>query len=94
MFVMLRKNEFVLWNRSEYEKKSKEKSDPTKGKKGVVDTHRMYENVVKKYEKDFAAIPRLPICEIQSNVVMRSEEPTVEETKPKKKRLIRRGKTL
>ena len=40
-------------NRSTYEKLSKEKSDPTKGKKGGVNTRRMFDNVIKKYEKEF-----------------------------------------
>lgn len=73
-----------------YEKKSKEKSDPTKGKKGGVDTRRMFDNVIKKYEKEYGTSIRLPICEIQRNEVVREE--VRPEKRPKKKRLIRRVK--
>lgn len=78
-------------DRSEYEKKSKEKSDPTKGKRGGVDTRRMYDNVLRKYEKEYANNGFIPTCQIQSNVVMKEESTSVK-PQVKKKRLIRRLK--
>ena len=82
---------YVSKDRSLYEKKSKEKSDPTKGKKGGVDTRRMFDNVIKKYEKEYISSMRLPICEIQKNEVMKKESHP-ERKSSKKKRLIRRVK--
>lgn len=79
-------------NRSTYEKLSKEKSDPTKGKKGGVNTRRMFDNVIKKYEKELGKAHLLPSCQLPVNEVVKEEtiEPNKYSKKTTKRRLIRR----
>lgn len=48
--------------KSFYALKSREKSDPTKGKRGGPDTAKMYDKVIRKYEGDYSGINRVPMC--------------------------------
>ena len=84
--------------RSKYEQLSKVKTDATKGLKGGIDTRRMFDNVMKKYDRDESSFVRIPTCTIANP----SEEVTKEENKPaitaktvkqsKKRRIIRKPK--
>ena len=60
--------------RSFYALKSREKSDPTKGKRGGPDTAKMFEKVLRKFEGDYSDVSRVPMCS--------SIQPTVETRNP------------
>lgn len=78
-------------NPSIYQKRSLEKSDPEKGKKGGVNTKKIFDRVIKKYESAFANQYRLPLCVAPSNVKM-VDNSKHEQQKGKKKRKIKRVK--
>lgn len=62
--------------RSFYALKSREKSDPTKGKRGGPDTAKMFEKVLRKFEAEYSDVSRIPMCS--------SVQPTVETRSPVK----------
>lgn len=82
-------NAVLLAYRSIYQIRSTEKSDPTKGKKGGVNTKKMYERVIKKYESEFATTYRLPICTLQPKIEM-VEAKKSSRQKGGKKRIVRK----
>ena len=62
--------------KSFYALKSREKSDPTKGKRGGPDTAKMFEKVLRKFEAEYSDVSRIPMCS--------SVQPTVETRSPVK----------
>ena len=88
--------------RSRYEQLSKVKTDATKGLKGGIDTKRMFDNVMKKYDRDESSFVRVPTCTIASSSEIAVQEELQQEDKPaktaktvkssKKRRIIRKAK--
>ncbi|KAK8823158.1 hypothetical protein WA538_002307, partial [Blastocystis sp. DL] len=64
-----------------YALRSKEKSDPTRGKRGGVDTAKMYEKALKKYESETTGRNQIPLCSSLVNIVTNSENPGVRRRK-------------
>lgn len=79
----------LLVYRSIYQLRSKVKGDPILGKKGGVNTKKMYDRVIKKYESEFATTYRLPICTVQSSTQIVPEKKTPVQ-KGGKKRIVRK----
>ena len=60
--------EFI--SRSQYAIRSKEKSDPTRGIKGGVNTAKIFDRSFKQYESENKGMARLELCSAISTVVM------------------------
>ena len=86
---MTRLAENRLRPRSFYALRSKEKSDPTRGKRGGVDTAKMYEKALKKYESETTGRNQIPLCSSLVNIVTNSENPGVR----RRKRITRNRKS-
>ena len=81
-------------NRSSYEKLSEKKTEPTKGKLGGVNTKRMFDNVLRKYEKEMSQSLIIPTCQIPVAEEVK-DKPAVQNKygkKAMKRRIIRRHK--
>ena len=74
--------------RSFYALRSKEKSDPTRGKRGGVDTAKMYEKALKKYESETTGRNQVPLCSALVSIVTNSDNPGVH----RRKRITRNRK--
>ena len=82
--------EFII--RSHYAIRSKEKSDPTRGIKGGVNTAKIFDRSFKQYEAETKGVTKLGLCSAISTVVMEGEEGIEQKEVKVQKRIDRKSR--
>ena len=79
-------------SRSQYAIRSKEKSDPTRGIKGGVNTAKIFDRSFKQYEAENKGVSGLGLCSAISTVVVGEEEGSEKNEVKVQKRIDRKSR--